>query len=178
MGYKRGGKAHGGGRGSGNGRGVGKGEDGGTEPESSTSNGGHGKTHGLQHGLDHGSAGEAARTWSGRQTLPPPLNTRAANKNTHPGAIVAPTTRRSSEVVQAERLRLEELRASAEEHQTAAISRIAELEDQMALQDKEKLAYAHRPRIPPDLPPRATYKRPRAAIEPSEGQQDDDEGLY
>lgn len=178
MGYKRGGKARGGGRGSGHGRGGGKGQDAGTELESSTSHRAHGKTRGLQPGLDHDSVGEAAVTRSGRQTLPPPLNTRAANKSTHPGAIVAPATRRSSEVVQAERLRIEELRAAAENHQSAAISRVAELEDQMDLQDKEKSTYAHRPRIPPNLPPRATRKRPQASIKPSDGQQDDENGLY
>lgn len=195
MANSRGGKARGGGRGSGHGRGKGKGkgevaneeiDDGATggltaSVEEDSASCRDRRTMGRpQAGPDHetGSIDEIAVTRPGRQTLPPPLNTRAANKNTHPGAIVAPATRRSSEVVQAERLRLEELRVAAENHQSTAISRVAELEDQMTLRDKERSTYAHRPRIPPDLPPRATHKRPQTSTQPSEDQENDDKGLY
>lgn len=194
MGKRGGRKARGGRRGAGHGRGVGRDELFVEEmednvsgfPEASrvevpTSRRSNRRTGGPGSGSDHGtgSIGEPAMARrSAQQTLPPPLNTRAANKNSHPGAIVAPATRRSSEVVQAERLRLEELRAAAENHQSAAISRVAELEDQMALQDKEKSTYAHRPRIPPGLPPRTTHKRPQASTQPSEDCEYDDDGLY
>lgn len=189
MGNTRRGKVRGGGRGSGHGRGRGKGK-GEVAHEEIDDGAADGLTDGVEEDSapcrdrrttgrpQAGSIGEVAVTRPGRQTLPPPLNTRAANKNTHPGAIVAPATRRSSEVVQAERHRLEELRTAAEAHQSAAISRVAELEDQMALQDKEKTTYAHRPRISPDLPPRATHRRPQASTEPSEDCEYDDEGLY
>lgn len=194
MGKRGGGKARGGGRGSGYGRRAGRSKLAAEEiedntsgfpaasgVEDATSRRSNSKTGGPGSGSDHdtGSIGEAALARrSVRQTLPPPLSTRAANKNSHPGAIAAPAARRSSEAVQAERLRLEELRAAAENHQSAAISRVAELEDQMALQDKEKSNSAHRPRIPPGLPPRTTHKRPQASIEPSEDQEDDNDGLY
>lgn len=110
------------------------------------------------------SEGEMVKVGHRRPTLPPPLNTRPSNRTAHPGAIAAPATRRSSEVVQAERLRLQELQAEAELQQSAAVSRVAELEDQMALRDAEQSMYAHHPRTATDLPPRQAHTRALTAM--------------
>ncbi len=190
MGYTRGKTSRGGGRGSGRGGGRGGSRGGGcagrgrnsedlnlddsveealsTSPtdgqEQCTA---HGTLHSDEQQLEkRGPRGEdrMTKTAQRQQALPPPLATRPTNRNTHPGAIVAPPTRRSSEAVQAERLRLQEIQAEADMRQSAAVTRIAELEDQMALRDTERSMHAHRPRTPTDLPPRRAHTRALAAI--------------
>lgn len=86
-------------------------------------------------GRGRGRGGRGAAKPAKPSQLPPPLQTRAGNRNTHPGAIAAPTARRSSQAVQERTLKDQE-KEERRLQQVAAIADVAALEDQMTAEDE------------------------------------------
>ncbi len=92
--------------------------------------------------------------------LPPPLTTRAGNRTAHPGAIDAPTPRRSSDAVQAERAQKQSEKRTSQARQAAAIARVAAIEDQLIA---EELEY-NGSRAQSQLPLRRVLRRRSASV--------------
>ena len=91
------------------------------------------------------------------------LNTRTKNRSTHPGAVAAPLPRRSSQAVQAERAQKEQHKAAADAYRSAAIARVAVLEDEMAAEDERyNHENTHLLLSQLELPQRELRKRPAA----------------
>lgn len=111
-------------------------------------------------GRGRGRGGGGAAKPAKPSQLPPPLQTRAGNRNTHPGAIAAPTARRSSQAVQEERTLKDQEKEERRLQQVAAIANVAALEDQMAAEDEQYNASTDRPFSRPELPPRVLRPRP------------------
>lgn len=132
--------------------------------DTSRRGGGHGGGRGRGRGRGgsggRGGGGVGSHNTATRETLPPPIGTRASNKTAHPGAIAAATPRRSSEAVQAERAQKQLQQAQEQARTRAAIARVAALEDQMAAEDLERERNPHNPPTLRELPRRAARKLP------------------
>lgn len=83
------------------------------------------------------TAQKAAAPGPPKLQLPPPLTTRAGNRTAHPGAIDAPTPRRSSNAAQAERAQKQSEKRTSQARQAAAIARVAAIEDKLIAEELE-----------------------------------------
>ncbi|KAG6809099.1 hypothetical protein H0H92_001622 [Tricholoma furcatifolium] len=102
--------------------------------------------------------------------------TRAANKHTHPGAIVAPAPRRTHAEMTALRAQKVAQDSADKTAQLEALQRVAALQDQMQLDDIQRSAIADHP-IDPDIQvPTRVPKRHRdpSPIEPTGSDSDED----
>jgi hypothetical protein len=94
-----------------------------------------------------------------------PVETRKANSNKHPGAIVAPIPRRTSAHVQAEKQAILETKAAAAAEKRANILAIAQAETEIRMNEENEQTQAAQPPVSTKVKAHPTPKKAASTAE-------------
>lgn len=104
------------------------------------------------------------RKRAAKPDLPPPLHTRSANRDMHPGLPDKSASRRPSGVVQAERAAKAAVEASEGAARELAIQQAATIEDELIMQQQQRDEHGNNPPKAKNLPPRAARSKANPAM--------------